>query len=326
VLVAVIAVVVNTLTYSLSALFSFCASSSRVQGMSQGGMFTSWLSSRLASMFAGFAPVSGTNPRGFFEYDTDLQNVAGLSAMPYRLWIHGRNDTTGEFYLPCVRVVETHVGVSCGQQHLIAPVRARAHTHTHTHAHTRTHAHAHTHIHTHTHTHTPQHCSSLCRRDHQYALQNTTPVVVQTSPPISPSFFSSIAYYDPCKFRATVRRALPRVHSFTTNPWRARHCASQHGTSATQPKQCATLLWRALRMGLPLQITTSSALNTVVVHRDCGWRTAYGTGFTCGRLCTHHRTTTPTTTTTQQEALLEPCPTRSERVWTFTFFHSLELS
>ena len=47
-----------------------CIDRSRVYmtGMSQGGMFTSWLSSKLADIFAGFAPVAGTNPRGFFEW------------------------------------------------------------------------------------------------------------------------------------------------------------------------------------------------------------------------------------------------------------------
>jgi poly(3-hydroxybutyrate) depolymerase len=55
-------------------------------GMSQGGMFASWLSARLGTMFAGFIPVSGTNPLGFFEYDSALATSSlALSAMPWRL-------------------------------------------------------------------------------------------------------------------------------------------------------------------------------------------------------------------------------------------------
>lgn len=61
-------------------------------GMSAGGMFASWLSSQLADIFAGFAPVAGANPLGFFEYDSQLQSQLGLAAMPVRLWFSGLND------------------------------------------------------------------------------------------------------------------------------------------------------------------------------------------------------------------------------------------
>ena len=58
-----------------------------MSGMSQGGMFTSWLVSRMSDVFAGFTPVAGTNPRDFHE-PTDAS--ADISI----LWMHGTKDTT----------------------------------------------------------------------------------------------------------------------------------------------------------------------------------------------------------------------------------------
>ena len=55
-------------------------------GMSQGGMFTSWVSTRMGDLFSGFAPVSGTNPRDFYE---EVDGDADFSM----LWIHGTEDT-----------------------------------------------------------------------------------------------------------------------------------------------------------------------------------------------------------------------------------------
>ena len=51
-------------------------------GMSMGGMFTSWISTRMGDVFSGFAPVSGTNPKGFYE---EVDAEADFSI----LWIHG---------------------------------------------------------------------------------------------------------------------------------------------------------------------------------------------------------------------------------------------
>lgn len=79
------------------AMAATCVDRAKVYltGMSQGGMMASWLSARLGDIFAGFVPVSGTNPRGFFEYDSGLaSSSSSLAVMPWRLWIHGRNDTT----------------------------------------------------------------------------------------------------------------------------------------------------------------------------------------------------------------------------------------
>ena len=56
-------------------------------GMSQGGMFTSYMLTQASDLFAGFAPVSGTNPRDFFE---DGSRLSDLSIV----WVHGRKDTT----------------------------------------------------------------------------------------------------------------------------------------------------------------------------------------------------------------------------------------
>eukprot|EP00040_Diaphanoeca_grandis_P029167 m.170173 g.170173 ORF g.170173 m.170173 type:complete len:537 (-) comp31604_c1_seq7:233-1843(-) len=58
-----------------------------LSGMSAGGMFTSWLSSRTGDIFAGYAPVSGTNPRGFREQHRQVRHA-------FMLWIHGRQDPT----------------------------------------------------------------------------------------------------------------------------------------------------------------------------------------------------------------------------------------
>jgi hypothetical protein len=57
------------------------------------GMFTSWLTTRMADVFAGFAPVSGTNPRDFYPPETG-GNIVGAPARELSvLWIHGRRDS-----------------------------------------------------------------------------------------------------------------------------------------------------------------------------------------------------------------------------------------
>eukprot|EP00039_Didymoeca_costata_P000940 m.48223 g.48223 ORF g.48223 m.48223 type:complete len:460 (-) comp10558_c0_seq1:75-1454(-) len=66
---------------------SLCIDASRIymSGFSMGGMFTSWLAARTSDIFAGFAPVSGTNPRDFYEL-IDSSQVFSM------LWIHGTED------------------------------------------------------------------------------------------------------------------------------------------------------------------------------------------------------------------------------------------
>jgi len=68
---------------------TFCVDASRIymSGMSQGGMFTSWLMSRMTDVFAGFTPISGTNPRDFHEATNTTADISVL-------YIHGTKDTT----------------------------------------------------------------------------------------------------------------------------------------------------------------------------------------------------------------------------------------
>ena len=55
-------------------------------GMSAGGMMTSWMVAQMEDVFSAYAPVSGTNPRDFFDYpevDADI----GV------MWVHGTQDS-----------------------------------------------------------------------------------------------------------------------------------------------------------------------------------------------------------------------------------------
>ncbi len=56
-------------------------------GMSAGGMITSWLSGRAHDVFAAFVPVSGTDPRDFYDLPP-ADSDAGV------MWIHGTQDNT----------------------------------------------------------------------------------------------------------------------------------------------------------------------------------------------------------------------------------------
>jgi glycine/D-amino acid oxidase-like deaminating enzyme len=56
-------------------------------GMSAGGMITSWLSGRAHDVFAAFVPVSGTDPRDFYDLPPS-DSDAGV------MWIHGTQDNT----------------------------------------------------------------------------------------------------------------------------------------------------------------------------------------------------------------------------------------
>eukprot|EP00041_Stephanoeca_diplocostata_P024002 m.600469 g.600469 ORF g.600469 m.600469 type:complete len:503 (-) comp22433_c0_seq1:1810-3318(-) len=59
-------------------------------GMSQGGMYTSYLSSRMADVFAGFAPVSGLSARDFAALPDPA--LMQQHQMPWMLWLQGTRD------------------------------------------------------------------------------------------------------------------------------------------------------------------------------------------------------------------------------------------
>jgi poly(3-hydroxybutyrate) depolymerase len=56
-------------------------------GMSAGGMMTSWLIGQMDDVFAAYAPMSGTNPRDFY-------NLPPADADISVMWIHGTRDST----------------------------------------------------------------------------------------------------------------------------------------------------------------------------------------------------------------------------------------
>ncbi|HUV13324.1 MAG TPA: PHB depolymerase family esterase, partial [Acidobacteriota bacterium] len=56
-------------------------------GMSAGGMMTSWLIGQMHDVFAAYAPMSGTNPRDFY-------NLPPANADISVMWIHGTRDST----------------------------------------------------------------------------------------------------------------------------------------------------------------------------------------------------------------------------------------